>query len=137
MSRVFSRCAIAVALALVCVSNAGAETGRWMDTVHRLDLTDLSDASEPVARLKYAGHSCYPLRSDLPRYNACMRKSGFVFVPDSPEKIAADQKRQRDLEVSQMLGDFAQGVIDNAAANHPRRCSGHVGLNGTFNTTCW
>jgi hypothetical protein len=39
--------------------------------------------------------------------------------------------------MNQMLGDLSQALIDGAAANRPRQCSGRVGLNGTFNTTCW
>jgi hypothetical protein len=39
--------------------------------------------------------------------------------------------------MNEMLGDLAQGMLNAAAANQPRQCSGRIGLNGAFHTTYW
>ena len=85
-----------------------------------------------MARLKYARHLCHLLKADLAKDDNCSA-SGFVCVADSPEKIATDQKRQRDLEMGQMLGDLGQALLDS----RPRQCSGRIGLSRSFHTTCW
>jgi hypothetical protein len=49
-----------------------------MDTIHRIDLDNLPDSSEPVARLSYAKQACKPTYPAAgPKYMSCMRKNGF------------------------------------------------------------
>jgi hypothetical protein len=140
-------------LTSVASANAWYKTGRWMDTIHHLDLTKVPEVSEPIARLDYAKGVCHnktktiedPQGSqDVPtspavegRFYSCMRAQGFVFVPDSPPEIAAREKARQDAQMRETGRLIGNAMIDLGRQLQPHGCNGMVYPAGNFNMNCY
>jgi hypothetical protein len=137
------------ALVLVApIGNAHAadRSGQWMDVRHHLALGNLPESSEAIARLVYAKADCRAkvggVAGPIPSAGfACLKAEGFVWLPDSPAQIAAQEKARQDQqnrETGYAIGQAMLGVAAdlNRPQPQPQRCNGNLYNGGNFNMTC-
>ncbi len=70
-----------------------------MDVQRQMALGDLPSSSEAIARLRYAGRGCLLTDpSGNSGYMACMKSRGYVWLEDSPQKVAHDRARREAMD---------------------------------------